>query len=356
MKKSIALILSVVLMVALAACGVVQSTPSDSAPSASASPSADAAPSADASPSTPAAADAVLLKAAHSVAPTHPYHLGLERYAELVEERTGGKVKIDIFHSAQLGNERDCIEGLQMGTLDIAVSATGPVSGFVPQFMVVDLPYLFSDYEHADRVLDGEVGQELLASLSDVNVVGAAFWENGFRQITNSKRPINSVEDVKGLKLRTMENEVHMESFRVLGADPTPMAWSEVFTALQQGVIDGQENPIPIIYTSKLDEVQNYLAISRHFYSPSPLLISPITLTQFDEATQKMLIDIAKEVAPYQRGLIRQQEEEQISLLEQQGMEITYPDQEAFRNACQPVYEKYGEQLGKDLIDKILNG
>lgn len=299
---------------------------------------------------------AEVLKASHSVAPSHPYHLGLVKYAELVKERTNGEVVIDIFHSAQLGNERDNIEGLQMGTLDLCVSSTGPMGGFEPKFLMFDLPFLFRDREHVYKVLDGAIGEELLKKLADVGIVGAAYWENGFRQVTNSKRPINSVADIKGLKLRTMENQVHMDAFRTLGVDPTPMAWSEVFTALQQGVIDGQENPVPIIYVQKLVEAnQKYLAMTNHVYSPSLLLLSAITLERFDENTRKILVDTAKEVAPYQRGLIKQMDDEQIGLLQEAGMTVTSPDQAEFKAACAPIYGKYEKKFTKELIDSIIN-
>lgn len=337
MKKTFALALSAVIAFSLTAC-----SPSVASPATPSSADVDA-------------ADAIVLKAAHSVAPTHPYHLGLEEYARLVKERTGGKIAIDIFHSAQLGNERDTIEGLQMNTLDICVSSTGPVGGFEPKFLVVDLPFLFRDREHAYKVLDGEIGQDLLDSLSSIGVVGAAFWENGFREITNSKRPINSVEDLKGLKLRTQENEVHMDAFRALGVDPTPMAWSEVFTALQQNVIDGQENPVPIIYTNKVYEVQKHLAMTDHFYSPSMLLISKTTFDKFDADTQKILIDSAKEAAVFERNLIKEMDEELLALLKEAGMEITYPDKAPFQEACKSVYEKYESKFTKELIDSIIN-
>lgn len=297
----------------------------------------------------------ILLKAGHSVPPTHPYHLGLEKFAELIDERTDGKVTIEVFHSGQLGNERDMIEGLQMNTMDMVVSSTGPMGGFEPKMLVVDLPFLFRDRQHAYNVLDGEVGKELLSSLTDKNLVGLAFWENGFRQLTNSKKPIETAEDIEGLKIRTMENEVHMDAFNELGADPTPMAWSEVFTALQQGVIDGQENPIAIIYSTKIYETQEYLALTEHFYSPALLLISKGTFDKLDEETQEIFKDTALEVAKYERDLIKKMEDEQIEELKSLGMQVTTPDKAKLQEKVQPVYKKYEEKFTKELIDKIIN-
>jgi tripartite ATP-independent periplasmic transporter solute receptor, DctP family len=195
----------------------------------------------------------VVLKAGHAVDPSHPYHRGLVEFARLIENRTNGKYRIDLYPSAQLGNERDMIEGLQLGTLDLVVTSTGPVSNFVPRMGVVDLPYLFKNRQHAYTVLDGPIGESLLEGFKGNGIVGLAFWENGFRCLTNSRRPIKTPEDVKGLKIRTMEN---IATFKCLGASPTPMAWSEVFTSLQQGVLDGQENPISIIYHQRIYEVQ----------------------------------------------------------------------------------------------------
>ena len=299
--------------------------------------------------------DVITLRASHSCAETHPYHLGLLKFAELVDEKTDGKVKIDIFPSAQLGDERANIEDLQMGTLDIAVSSTGPIGNFVEDFLILDLPFLFTGYDHAHKVLDGEIGQALIAKLDDIGVVGGAFWENGFREMTNSKRPIESVADVAGLKLRCMENQVHMDAFAALGMDPTPMAWSEVFTALQQGVIDGQENPIAVIYSQKVYEAQQYLAITNHVYSPSLVLFSKATFSKLDPEIQTALLEAAQEAADYERSCCEDGEAEQIAEMEELGLEVTYPDVTEFQAAMGSVYEKYAAKFGQENIDAIVN-
>jgi tripartite ATP-independent transporter DctP family solute receptor len=177
----------------------------------------------------------ITLKLAHVVYASAPYHTGAKELAKLVEQKTRGQVKIEIFPGGQLGKgKRECIEGLQIGTIDLVATSTGPVGGFAPQMLVVDLPFLFRDNPHVDKVLDGPVGEELLKGLSKAGMKGVAFWENGFRNLTNNKRAVNKPEDVKGEKLRTMENEVHLDAFRALGVDPTPMAWGEVYTSLQK--------------------------------------------------------------------------------------------------------------------------
>lgn len=297
----------------------------------------------------------VVFKAGHSVAESHPYHLGLVKFAEIVKEKTDGKIQVEIYANAQLGNERDMIEGLQLETIDFVVSSTGPMSNFVPEIGVVDLPFLFRNREHAYAVLDGPIGQNLLKKFEEKQIMGLAFWENGFRHLTNSKHPVNTPDDVKGLKLRTMENPVHMEAFKALGAAPTPMAWSEVFTALQQKTIDGQENPIPIIYNQKIYEAQKYLALTGHFYSPSLLLMSKASFDKLTAEEQGVIQKAAVEAANYERGQIKAQEDEQVDKLKAEGMEITEPDHTAFQEATQSVYDKFQDQFGKELIQQIID-
>lgn len=339
LKKLAALLLSLVMALSLAACG------GDSGGQTT-DEGGDAATG---------DGEVITLRASSSTAPDHAYNLGLEKFAELVSEGTNGAVQIDIFPNSALGDERANIEDLQMGTLDIAVSSTGPLGNFVQDFLILDLPFLFKDYDHAHAVLDGEIGQNLLAKLDDIGVVGGAFWENGFREMTNSKHPINSVADCAGLKLRCQENQVHIDAFGELGMDPTPMAWSEVFTALQQGVIDGQENPIAIIYTNKVYEAQQYLAMTNHVYSPAVILFSKSVLEGLPEEYQTVLLDAAKEAADFERSACEDDEAAQIAEMEAAGMEVTYPDTTEFQEAMAPVYEKYAEQFGQENIDAIVN-
>jgi len=296
----------------------------------------------------------VSLKLGHAVAPEHPYHLGAVKFAELVAQRTGNKVKIDVYPSTQLGNERDMVEGLQLGTIDLVVTSTGPLGGFVPKMFVVDLPFLFRDREHAYKVLDGPIGKDLLGAFAPKGIKGLAFWENGFRQITNNVRPIEKPEDLKGIKIRTMENKVHLASFRAFGASPTPMAWSEVYTALQQKTIDAQENPIAIIYHQKIAEVQKYLSLTGHFYSPTPLLMSLKAYNALPKDIQKIMDDTAIECATYERNLLRDSEAKQIAEVKAKGMQVTTPNKKSFQDAAASVYKEFEVQFGKDTIDKII--
>jgi tripartite ATP-independent transporter DctP family solute receptor len=291
---------------------------------------------------------------AHTTPPDHPYTLGMVRYAQLVKERTKGRVAIQVHHSRELGDERQVVEGLQLGTIHLTVSSTGPLGGFVPEMNVVDLPFLFRNPEHAYKVLDGEIGQDLLNKFDRVGIKGLAFWENGFRHITSAKKPIREPGDLKGLKIRVMENRVHQAAFRQLGADATPMAWGEVFTSLQQGLLDAQENPIPIIYTFRLDEVQRYLSLTAHVYSPAPVLMSKKTWDRLPPDIQRVMLDTAREMARYERGLIGAQEQKELGELKARGMTvIENPDRSAFREAMRPVFEQFQSQFGKDLVQRI---
>jgi len=296
----------------------------------------------------------IVLKLGHAVAPEHPYHLGAVKFAELVAQRTRNTVKIDVYPSTQLGNERDMVEGLQLGTIDLVVTSTGPLGGFVPKMFVVDLPFLFRDREHAYKVLDGPIGKELLEAFSARGIKGLAFWENGFRQITNSVRPIEKPEDLKGVKIRTMENKVHLASFRAFGASPTPMAWSEVYTALQQKTIDAQENPIAIIYHQKIYEVQKYLTLTGHVYSPTPLLMSLKAFNALPKDIQKVVTDTAMECATFERTLLVDSEIRQTTELRAKGMQVTLPNKKPFQDAAASVYKEFEGQFGKDMIDKII--
>jgi tripartite ATP-independent transporter DctP family solute receptor len=296
----------------------------------------------------------VTLKLGHAVAVEHPYHLGAVKFAELVAQRTKNKVKIDVYPSTQLGNERDMVEGLQLGTIDLVVTSTGPLGGFVPKMFVVDLPFLFKDRDHAYKVLDGPIGRDLLEAFSGKGIKGLAFWENGFRQITNNVRPIEKPEDLKGIKIRTMENKVHLASFKAFGASPTPMAWSEVYTALQQKTIDAQENPVAIIYHQKIFEVQKYLTLTGHFYSPTPLLMSLKTFNLLSKEDQKIFMDTAIECATYERNLLRDSEAKQIAEVKAKGMQVTTPNKKPFQDAAASVYKEFEGQFGKETIDKII--
>lgn len=308
-------------------------------------------------PSVAWGAPTYTFKLGNSVAEDHPYTLGCLRFKELVEERTKGDIVINVFPNGQLGTgERDLIEGLQLGTVEMYLGSTGPMAGFEKKFLLFDFPFLFKNKKHVYAVLDGEIGTYILGLLDKLGIKGLGWAENGFRNFTNSKRPIHTSKDVAGLKLRTMENKAHMAMWRALKADPTPMAFSELFTALQQGTIDGEENPIPIIYTSKFYEVQKHLALTRHVFSPSFLAIAKPVFDSLPPDYQEIVLTSAKEAVLYEREQITKMEEEQISLLKERGMEITEPNLQEFREETKSVYADFRGELGDDakLLEKII--
>ena len=297
--------------------------------------------------------DPVTLRLAHVVNEQDGFHIAATKFEELVEERTEGKVNIEIFPNASLGDERTLLEGMQIGTVDMGVITNGPVANFVEEMAVFELPFLFPSPEAAYSVLDGPIGQELLDKLADVNLKGLAYAERGFRNLTNSERAVNSPEDLDGLRIRVMENPVYTDTFRELGANAIPMAWTEALTAMQQGTIDGQENPVNVIHSFKLDETQNYMTLSRHTYAPAIFVMGMPAWNQLPEAAQAVLEEAAQEAAEHERQVNADMEAEQLAALREAGMEINdTPDMEAFQAAVAPVYEKYGEQFG-DYLPRI---
>lgn len=300
----------------------------------------------------------VQLKLGHAVSDQHPYHMGAERFKEIVEKETGGEIEVTLFPNNQLGTgERDLLEGLQLGTVDVYVGSTGPMGGFEKKFMLFDFPFLFKDKEQAYRVLDGEIGSYILGLLDRLGIKGLAWYENGFRHLTNGKRLVSVPEDARGLKIRTMENKIHMALWRALGADPTPMAWGETFTALQQGTVDGQENPIPIIYVQKIYEVQKYMTLSGHVFSPAMIAIAKAKFDGLSKEQQDIIAKAAGESALFQRQQITRMEEEQVAKLKELGMEVATPDVAPFREATKSVYDAFRGELGEDakLLDQILS-
>ncbi|WP_254774409.1 TRAP transporter substrate-binding protein [Marinobacter sp. AC-23] len=271
----------------------------------------------------------------------------------MVAERTEGAVSIELYPNASLGDERTLLEGMQIGTVDMGVITNGPVANFVEEMAVFELPFLFPSPQAAYDVLDGPIGQELLDKLSEVNLKGLAYAERGFRNLTNSERPVNSPEDMDGLRIRVMENPVYVDTFRALGANAIPMAWTEALTAMQQGTIDGQENPVNVVHSFKLNETQNYMTLSRHTYAPAIFVMGMPAWSKLPEAAQEVVTQAAQEAAEYERKINAEMASEQLAELREAGMQINdNPDIEAFQAAVAPVYEQYGKQFG-DYLPRI---
>lgn len=298
---------------------------------------------------------AIDIKLAHVVNEQDSFHLAATKFKELAEKYSNGEVKVTIFPNAVLGDERTLLERMKMGIVDAAIITNGPFVNFIPQFGVIDLPFLFRSPEHAYAVLDGAVGDKLFALSEKQGWKGLAWAERGFRNLTNSKRPVNSPEDIKGLKIRLMQNEIYVDSFKALGANAVPMAWTEALTALQQHTIDGQENPLNVIVSFKLYESQKYMTITRHAYAPAPIMMSMMTWKKLSAPQQQAVLKAAKEAAQFERDYDNSNESGWLKELAAKGMQISQPDLKPFLAAVKPVYDKYAAQFGQDLIDQILN-
>ncbi|MDO9359661.1 MAG: TRAP transporter substrate-binding protein [Polaromonas sp.] len=300
------------------------------------------------------AAAQTILKIGYATTKESHYGVGSTVFCDEVEKGTQGRYKCQQFPSSQLGGEREQIEAVQLGTQDLTNTSTGPVGNFVPEVKIVDIPFLFRDYDHARKVMDGPIGQDILAKFPSKGIIALSWTENGFRHMTNSKRDIVKPADAAGLKMRTMENKVHMDGYRTFGILPTPMAFPELFGALQQGTVDGQENPIPVILASKFSQVQKHLSLTGHVYSPALLLLSPKTWNKLNDADKKVFTEAAKKAGVAQRKKVNEDENNGIAQLEKDGMKVTkVVDGNAFRAALAPAYANYAKEFGADNIKKI---
>ena len=299
----------------------------------------------------------ITFKLASMTAMDHTYNQGAARFAELVRERSKGRIEIAIFPDGKLGKgEKELLEAVQQGTIDFYVGSTGPVAGFSPSMGILDLPFLFRDYAHVDKVLDGPIGRQLLDDLGKANLKGLAFWENGFRDLTNSKKAVKVPADAKGLKIRTMENKIHLAAWKAVGVNPVALPFGELYGDLQKKSIDGQENPIAVIYTSKFNEVQKYLSLTQHVYSPALIAVSPKTWQTIAKDDQDMLLKTAAEVAPYQRKLGRDSEEKQIADLAAKGMIVTKDiNKGMWYKVMEGAMGEFILSLGKDKVEAIIN-
>jgi TRAP-type transport system periplasmic protein len=285
----------------------------------------------------------------------HPEYEAAVKFKELVEAESDD-LKVEVYHSGQIADDRSAIEMLQFGTLDITIPSTSPLVNFVPEFGVFDLPFTIPNEEVADKVLDGPFGDKMLEMVDDQGLVGLAWWENGFRNLTNNVRPVATMKDVEGLKIRTMENEIHLDAWKALGANPTPMAFTELFTALQQGTIDGQENPYPTILLSKYSEVQKNVSNTSHVYTPFIFLFSKQIWEELPDDQQKVIKKAAIEAGKFNRERNRQVAEESLEKLKEEMTftEIKEDEFEKFQEAVKPVINKYKEKIGADIVDEFL--
>jgi len=301
----------------------------------------------------PALAASVTLKLGHIAVPEHPYGKGAAYFAKLVSEKSHGDIEVKVFPSSQLGGQKDLIEGLVFGSVDMALVGTAVLGQFQPQISLFDLPFLFDDRQHAYRSLD-TVGMELGKALEPRGIKLLGYMENGIRHMTNNVHPIKTPADLKNLKMRVMTNKIFVEMMKSMGASPTPMAFSELYSAMQQGTVDGQENPSAHIFTKRFYEVQKYASKTAHAYSPEPVVISMISWKKMNKKQQAIVQAAATEAVAWQRKVSEAQDAEYWKKIEATGkMQVIDVDRSKFKEATAPVIKMFAKTVGQANIDKV---
>ncbi|MFR5600918.1 MAG: TRAP transporter substrate-binding protein [Lachnospiraceae bacterium] len=332
MNKKIGVVLATVLAVtSLAGCGGSGGAAATQAPAGNVE-------SGEAAGGNGPVGDPITLTFGHGQAEGHPYQKAALHFKELVEKESGGSITVTVAPNGTLGDERESVEALQMGTMDISVAVAAALSGFDSNMDVFNMPYLFDSREEAFKVLDGEVGQNLFANLENQGIKVMGTYDLGFRSMTNSLRPIQTPEDCQGIRVRTLESSVCVDALGALGMDAVSMSFSELFTSLQTGAVDGQENPLFTIYNSRFYEVQKYLSLTEHFYPVCPLMISNITWNKLSPEQQVIVEKALKESVEYERQLAGEELASMLDGLKESGMEINEVDKAPFIEAVQPVY------------------
>ena len=286
----------------------------------------------------------------------HPLELGAAKFAELVAAKSGGKLKVNVFPGGTLGGDAQNVSALQGGTIEFVMLNSGILASQVKDFEVYDFPFMFANAKEADAVVDGPFGQKLHAKLAEKNIIGLAYTELGFRNITNSKKAISTVDDIAGLKLRVIPNAINVDWVKALGANPTPLAFPEVYAALEQKAIDGQENPLSVILANKFFEVQKHLALTNHQYNPQSIIFSKKVWDTLTPEQRKVLQDSATEAAKYQRQVNRDKAAGDLETLKKAGMQVTElsPAELAkFREKMKPVVAKHSEVVGPDVVNAL---
>ncbi|SDO17676.1 TRAP transporter substrate-binding protein [Vreelandella arcis] len=290
-----------------------------------------------------------------------PQYISSQYFGEILEKRTDGRITVNVFPNSQLGDDVQMLEMLQTGTLDMTYPSSSAATGYVEELSVFDLPFLLPSREAAVEVLQSDVALDLLEGFEGTGLKPLAFSENGYRQLSNSARPVETPEDVagldvRGLSVRTMENPVHLDIWEALGANPTPMAFGELFSAMEQGVVDGQENPWSTILTSNFHEVQDYGTETRHVYTPFIMMLSERSWDSMAPEYQELVMEAARQSAEYEIQLSAEYDEWSRKQLEERGMQITRLNDEqlaAFQEAVQPVYDEWAPRIGEELIEDI---
>ena len=298
-----------------------------------------------------------IIRVSHVVPKDHPFQVGIDKFAEILAQKTNGRLKMRGYPDGQLGAELQSISAAQGGVLEMALVSTAAAASVVKEFGVFDLPFLFNDYKEVDLLLDGPVGRRLLERLSEKNLVGLCYFENGFRHVTNNRRPITKAEDIKGLKIRTIQNPVFIDIFNTLGANATPMPFTEVFTALESKAIDGQETPYSNIYGNKFYEVSKYISNTGHIYGGAVILVGKKFWDQLSSSDHKLMQDTCNTARDYERNVQRTEDPKLLEQIKAKGgvyTEISGAERARMRDMLKPVYDKYSRTLGEDVVRQTL--
>lgn len=285
--------------------------------------------------------DIRVLKLGHGLDANHSVHKAMVFMAERVAEESDGKIRIDIYPSQQLGSERELLELLQIGSVDITKVSSSVIEGFEPLYKIFSVPFLFEDEEHRFKVFDGEIGDDLLEAGRSIRLVGLTYYDAGTRSFYTKERPITHPDDLQGLKIRVQESPASIQMVNLLGGSATPISWGELYTALQQGIVDGAENNPPSFHLSRHYEVSNYYSLDEHTAVPDILFISLITWQGLSDEEKEIIEKVAKESAIHQRELWKESTRIAMESVQEAGIEINYPDKEPFKERLKPMYDQY---------------
>ncbi|MCR4705700.1 MAG: TRAP transporter substrate-binding protein [Lachnospiraceae bacterium] len=352
-RKVMSVLLTGVMMLSLVACG--QSAGSGNAADTSKSPDSAAPAAQEAAPAADAASGKTVIKIASGLTAQAAENVGAYEFEKMIEEKYP-EFDVQVYTDAQLGDDTACAQDVSMGNLEAVILSPSVLTGMCSKLSVFDLPFLFPNYEAADAVMESDVAKDIAAELAGNGLHVLAWYENGFRQLTNSKVDVHTPADVAGLKIRTMENEIHLAAFKALGAVPTPMAFSEVFTAMESGTIDGQENPISTIYLNSFYEVNKYCSLTNHVYGPKLFLLSESLFQKLTDEQKAFFEEAAAKSAVTDKEVNRKQCDDYIQSLRDAGMtvtELTNEEHQAFVDATAPIYDEFKSQIGEDLIKKV---
>ncbi|MCV0395142.1 MAG: TRAP transporter substrate-binding protein [Rhizobiaceae bacterium] len=301
-----------------------------------------------------ALAQEITLRSSDTHPDGYPTVEAVKYMGELLKERSNGRIAIDVYHSAQLGEEKDTIEQTRAGVIDLNRVSMGPFNGLVPETRVVSLPYIFRSTDHMHKVMDGEIGEEILAGFEPHGLIGLAYYDGGARSFYNSSKPINSLDDLKGMKFRVMQSDIFVDMVNALGANAVPLPYGEVYSSIETGVIDGAENNFPSYESAKHSEVAKHYALDEHLIVPEVLVMAKTTWDKLSPEDQELVRQAAKDSVQKQRELWEAREKESRKMVEEAGSTITTPDKQPFIDAMDPVYEKHvTDDKLKDLVERI---